>query len=161
VTVVSNTSPLTNLAAIGRFDLLRLLFGTIHIAEGLWSDLNAQGQAWPGVAEVAAADWIHRHEVQDRNLVRALRRDLDPGEADRVVLMLELKADVGIVDEKEARRWCAQFGLQVTGVVGLLLQAKQRGILDSVRPSIDRLRFEAGFYLAVPFYRQILTRADE
>jgi uncharacterized protein len=45
--VVSNTSPLTNLAAIGQFELLRQLFGEITIAEGVWAELNADGQEWP------------------------------------------------------------------------------------------------------------------
>ena len=42
--VVSNTLPLTNLAAIGRFDLLRDLFGQIEIAEAVWDELNANGR---------------------------------------------------------------------------------------------------------------------
>ena len=58
--VVSNTSPLTNLAAIGQFDLLRQLYGRLHIAEAAWEELNARGQHWRGRDEVAAADWIER-----------------------------------------------------------------------------------------------------
>ena len=45
---VSNTSPLTNLAAIGQFDLLRQLYGRLLIAEAVWAELNADGRAWPG-----------------------------------------------------------------------------------------------------------------
>ncbi len=79
--VVSNTSPLTNLAAIGQFALFHQLYGRLHIAEGVWEELNARGQHWPGRDEVAAADWIERHTVQNQALVTALRRDLDRGEA--------------------------------------------------------------------------------
>jgi hypothetical protein len=50
---VSNTSPLTNLAAIGQFDLLRQLYGGLLIAEAVWAELNADGRTWPGRAEVA------------------------------------------------------------------------------------------------------------
>jgi uncharacterized protein len=46
--VVSNTSPITNLAAIGRFDLLHLLFGELHIADGVWRELNAGGRPGSG-----------------------------------------------------------------------------------------------------------------
>ena len=56
--VVSNTSPLTNLAAIDRFELLRSLYSELHISTGVWSELNAQGQRWPGSYEVERADWI-------------------------------------------------------------------------------------------------------
>jgi hypothetical protein len=46
--VVSNTSPLTNLAAIGQVDLLRQLYARVHIAESVWDELNAGGVRWPG-----------------------------------------------------------------------------------------------------------------
>jgi len=59
--VVSNTSPLTNLAAIGKFDLLQRLYTHIHIADGVWEELQAGGKPWPGYAQVNAADWIERH----------------------------------------------------------------------------------------------------
>jgi len=71
--VVANTSPLTNLAAIGQFDLLRRLYGHLHIAQGVWEELNAGGQRWSGHDEVARADWIERHTVQNRPLVTALQ----------------------------------------------------------------------------------------
>ncbi len=54
--VVSNTSPLTNLAAIQQFHLLRELYEVLHIAEGVWAELNAEGQHWPGRDEVAESD---------------------------------------------------------------------------------------------------------
>ncbi|WP_020507408.1 hypothetical protein [Lamprocystis purpurea] len=54
--VVSDTSPLTNLAAIGRLDLLQSLFGRIQIPEAVWFELNAGGRSWPGRNEVADAD---------------------------------------------------------------------------------------------------------
>ena len=71
---VSNTSPLTNLAAIGQFDLLRQLYSRIHLAEGVWGELNAKGQRWPGCAEVAAAVWIQQHTVHQQPLVNVLRQ---------------------------------------------------------------------------------------
>jgi predicted nucleic acid-binding protein len=71
--VVSNTSPLTNLATIGQFDLLRQLYGQVHIPEGVWLELNAGGQHWPGSDEAATAGWVHRHSVGNQ----ALRPHLD------------------------------------------------------------------------------------
>ncbi len=46
--VVSNISPITNLAAIGHLHLLRDLYGQIHIPMGVWDELNAFGRPWPG-----------------------------------------------------------------------------------------------------------------
>ena len=86
--IVSNTSPLTNLAAIGQFELLRILYKEIEIAQGVWDELNAKNKQWPGRNEVAAAGWIHRPNVQNQILVAALRRDLDHGEAESITLAL-------------------------------------------------------------------------
>jgi uncharacterized protein len=61
--VVSNTSPLTSLAAIGQFDLLRQLYGDLAIPEAVWNELNAGGSSWPGRDAVASADWVRRHTV--------------------------------------------------------------------------------------------------
>ena len=159
--VVCNTSPLTNLAAIGQLDLLRLLYGRLHIAEGVWDELNAQGQRWPGRDEVAMADWIERHPVQNHTLVTALRRDLDRGEGETIALALELGADLILLDEREGRHAAQRLELRVTGVVGLLLEAKSRGTVAAVRPHLEALRHRAGFYQSEPVYQAVLSLAGE
>ena len=159
--VVSNTSPLTNLAAIGQFDLLYRLYARLHIAEGVWDELNAQGKRWPGRDEVAAADWIERHTVQNQALITALWRDLDRGEAETIALALELKADLVLLDEKEGRRAAQRLGLHVVGVVGVLLEAKANDALDALRPHLDALRQTAGFYLSESLYRHALELMGE
>jgi hypothetical protein len=159
--VVSNTSPLTNLAAIGQFDLLHKLYDEIHIAQAVWEELNAQGQRWPGCKEVAAADWIERHTVRNRALITALQRDLDPGEAESIALALELEAGLILLDEREGRHAAQRMDLHVIGVVGLLLEAKANDIINAVRPSLDGLRQTAGFYLSESLYQHALMLADE
>ncbi len=159
--VVSNTSPLTNLAAIGQFDLLRCLYGQVHIAVGVWDELNAGDKHWPGRDEVATANWIQQHTVQNQALVTALRRDLDRGEAESVALALELGADLVLLDEKEGRHAAQRLGLRVVGVVGILLEAKAKGLIAQVCPYLDALRQSAGFYLSERLYQSALEVAGE
>jgi len=159
--VVSNTSPLTNLAAIGQFELLRLLYSAIHIADGVRDELNAEGECWPGCAEVSAAEWIQRHTVQNQIFVKALRRDLDRGEAESIALASELGADLILLDEKEGRHTAQRLGLKTVGVVGILLEAKSCGAIECVRPHLDALRQTAGFYLKESLYRSALVLAEE
>lgn len=159
--VVSNTSPLTNLAAIGQFDLLHKLYDKIYIAQAVWEELNARGQRWPGCDEVAAADWIDRHTVQNKTLVTALQRDLDAGEAESIALALELEADLILLDEREGRHAAQRMGLRVVGVVGVLLEAKANDAVGAIRPLLDGLRQTAGFYLSESLYEHALTLADE
>ncbi len=159
--VVSNTSPLTNLAAIGQFDLLHQLYGQVHIAEGVWQELRARGQHWPGRDEVAVADWIERHSVQNRTLVTALRRDLHKGEAETIALALELGAALVLLDEREGRHAAQRLELRVAGVVGVLLDAKSHSAVNVIRPHLDALRQKAGFYLAEGVYHSALVLAGE
>ena len=59
---------------------------------------------WPGGEEVAAARWIKRYSVRNQLLVNALMRDIDRGEAESIVLAIELEADLILLDEKEGRQ---------------------------------------------------------
>ena len=160
--VVSNTSPLTSLAAIGRFDLLRQLFGELHIAEDVRAELNAGSRAHPGSREVEKGSWSHLHHHVDAGpLVRTLRRDLDRGEAETLALAVELEADLVLLDEREGRRAATRLGLDPLGGLGILLESKERGHLEEILPHLDALRQRAGFYLGQALYRQVLKFASE
>lgn len=158
--VVSNTSPLTHLAAIGQFGLLGQIYGQLSIAEGVWDELNAFEHAWSGRAETASASWLGRFEVRNTPLVETLRRDLDRGEAETIALALEVQVDLVLMDEREGRHAAQRLGLGTVGVVGVLLDAKQQGLLTAVRPAFDALR-AARFYLGGPVYRKGLELAGE
>jgi len=87
--VVSNTSPLMNLAIIGRLDLLRHFYETIHVPEAVWNELVEQGAGKPGSDAITAASWIQKHIVQNQHFVAALREHLDPGESEAIALASE------------------------------------------------------------------------
>ena len=159
--VVSNTSPLTNLAAINHFELLQKLYGAIHIAQGVWQELNHGGLRHPGSREVEGASWCHHYEVSSRDLVTTLRRDLDKGEAETLALAIELKADLVLLDEQEGRHAAIRLGLVPLGVLGVLLQAKRLGMIEEIRSRLDALRHQAGFFLKDILYRQMLEQAGE
>lgn len=159
--VVSNTSPLTNLAAINQFDLLRQLYQQVHIPRAVWSELNANGQSWPGRADVANANWVIHHQIVNEPLVLALTLDLDRGEAEAIALALELKSDLILMDETDGRRLAKRHGLQVIGVLGILLDAKQHKLIEAVLPQVDMLQQSAGFYLNEQVYRMIRQLSGE
>lgn len=159
--IVSNTSPITNLAAVGQLELLHRLFGDIHIAFGVWDELNASNRRHPGSLEVERSRWVHHHEVSNLPLVASLRRDLDRGEAETLALAVELEATVVLVDEKEGRHAAARLGLKPLGVLGVILEAKRKQEIESVRPILEALRSRAGFYLSDQLYWDVMKRASE
>jgi predicted nucleic acid-binding protein len=60
---VVDATPLIYLAAIGKFDLLRSLYGRIVIPAAVFEEVVIQGPGQWGAAETAAADWIDRRMV--------------------------------------------------------------------------------------------------
>ena len=101
--VVSNSSPLVSLCAIGRLELLRNLYGTISIPRAVHYEVAVQGSGRPGAAEVQTFDWITSRDVGNPNLATALQGKLDHGEAEAIALALELQADLLLMDERLGR----------------------------------------------------------
>jgi predicted nucleic acid-binding protein len=120
--------------------LLGQLYNEIHIPNAVWSELNAGKQHWPGAEEVETSGYIYRHDIKNRVLATALGADLDNGESESIVLALELESSFLLMDEKEGRRRAQRLGLKVVGVVGILLEAKKRGMVKRICPLLDDLR---------------------
>lgn len=159
--IVSNTTPLIGLACIGKFELLHQLFGEIFIPRAVYTETVITGREEGGAKhEVAGASWIKTVDVQDRLSVNVLLNELDIGEAEAIVLASELKADWVLMDEKKGRRKLTQLRMPKIGTVGLLLKAKQMGILSAVRPELEKLQ-QRGFSLSQSVIEIILQKAGE
>jgi predicted nucleic acid-binding protein len=115
----------------------------------------------PGAAEVKAADWIQVREVANKNLVRALRHDLDAGEAEAIALAVEVNADLLLMDERLGRATAQHLGLRYIGLIGVLVIARQRKLIAEIKPDLDRLRQVAGFYISESLYNRVLKDAAE
>jgi len=159
--VVSNTTPLIGLAMIGQFDLLRHLFREIYIAEAVYNEVVIAGRDEGGAKrEVSHAAWINRTRVQDRLAVDVLLDELDAGEAETIVLARELNANWVLMDERKGRRKLTQLGMPKIGTVGILLKAKQEGLLTAIRPEFERLR-QHGFGVSQSVVDMVLEQAGE
>ena len=159
--VVSNTSPITNLAAIGQFELLRKLYGELYVPDSVVEELHAQGRNWPDTEEVDSAAWVRRHKVSNVHLVQALSAALGAGESEAIALAIELGADLVILDDSDGRRVAAGFNLQIIGVVGVLLEAKAAGTIEKLKPLLGRLKREAGFFVGQKLEQLALRLAGE
>lgn len=159
--VVSNTTPLIGLASIQRFDLLQQLFHQIHIPQAVYDEAVVAGHEAGGAKrEVSTATWIKTVSVQDRLAVEVLLDELDLGEAETIVLAREMGADWALIDEKKGRRKLTQLGIKKLGTVGILLKAKQVGLISEIRPDVERLR-QQGFSLSEVVINAVLRQANE
>lgn len=100
--VVADTTPLIGLAAIGHFDLLKQLFGPIHIPQAVYDEAVIAGRERGGAKqEVVSANWITTVHIQDQLAVDVLLDELDLGEAETIVLAREINADWVLMDKRK------------------------------------------------------------
>ncbi len=159
--VVSDTSPLIGLATIGRFELLHQLFGEVYIPKAVYDESVTAGREEGGAKqEVTEAFWIKTVEVQDRLSVDVLLDELDLGEAEAIVLAKELNAEWVLMDEKRGRRKLAQLEIQKIGTIGILLKAKEIGLLKSIRKDLEQLQ-KKGFSISQFVIDAVLEQAQE
>jgi len=159
--VVSNTTPLIGLAVIERFDLLHQLFGHLYIPQAVYQESVTEGRETGGAKrEISTARWIETVEVKNRLAVNVLLDELDLGEAETIVLAYEIKANWILMDERKGRRKLSQLGLNKIGTLGILLKAKQIGLLSVIKPEIEKLH-QQGFSLSQTVINTILRQANE
>jgi predicted nucleic acid-binding protein len=153
--VIVNASPILALHDIGCLDIMRKLYGKVTIPEAVRREVTVRdthtldGYAWISVAEIA--------DTAMRELFTSALHD---GEVEVMILAKEQNADLVILDDGLARRHAKYLKLNVTGTVGVLLRAKQNGIISEVKPILDKL-IQRGLYLSDDVYRDVLKIASE
>jgi len=161
--VVSNTSPLLNLAIIDHLFLIKKQFGKVIIPNRVLTELKINDNL-PGSQQLQDAiksDWISIHQVENKALVKLLRRELDSGEAEAIALAIQLNADCLLLDEREGRRIARTFGLKITGVLGIILKGWRDNDVLSVSEKIKQLRTQANFHIAPNLEQRILIETGE
>lgn len=144
--IVSDTSPLMNLAVVGHLQFLHQLYDTVII---------------PEVAAVQTLSWLDRQSVTSQAIVDALQAELDIGEAEAIALAVEKQANLLLIDERRGRQVATRMGLTYIGLSGVLLEAKRKGFLPEVKPVLDDLLAKAGFWVSPQLYTRVLQAAGE
>lgn len=160
--VISNTSPILNLAIIGKLWLLHEQFGEIIIPAAVHAELRLS-ETLPGgeiVQKAIDEKWIKMLTVSNRSLVDILKHELDDGEAEAIALAKENNAKMVLLDERDARKVARQLHLSVTGVVGILLKAYREKTIADLSSVLNELKTKAGFYIADDVLDQIKTMSD-
>ncbi|MGA8030304.1 MAG: DUF3368 domain-containing protein, partial [Bryobacteraceae bacterium] len=106
-------------------------------------------------------EWLLLREPTDGELVKRLELRLDPGESEAIAIALQLGADRILIDERRARRIASEFSLRPLGLLGILAEGKQRGVLQQCKPVLDNIIQIAGFWIGERLYAQFLAAVDE
>ena len=158
--VVSDSTILIGLAKIGRLELLEKIYGEIFIPNAVFTEVVSRGKGRPGVKEVGSAKWVRKKTVRDSRTVEMFVAELGIGEAEVLVLGKEINADWFLLDDPKARNMAMSAGFHLIGLAGVLLLAKQLGLIPSLRPLLDELESK-NFRLGAKVRKEILRKANE
>ena len=158
--IVSDTTPISELAKVNYLNLLPKLFGRVVIPQGIGDELTT-GQH-PAAGIVQDLSWLDVIAVKNRLVVEELQQvgNLDFGESEAIALAEEMGADRLLIDEKAARRVAKMRNLPLIGTMGVLLLAKRQGYLENVKDVLDQMQ-QQGTRISDHLYTQVLTLAEE
>lgn len=145
--VIADASCLIVLQNIQELPLLQKLFGEVFITQEVRREFG-----------VDLPKWIKVKEIQNEIQQNALSLILDRGEASSIALSLETDNSLLIIDEKKGRRIAQELKLKIIGTLGVILQAKERGLINLVEDLLARLE-NADFRVSQSLKAKILENA--
>lgn len=147
--VVSDTSVLILLTKIGEMDLLKETYGqlvtTLEVEEEFGSKLP---------------EWIKTQEVVDKKYQRILETRVDKGEAIAIAFATEYDEVLLLLDDLKARKLASKLNLKFTGTLGVIHRAKQQGIIEKVKPLLDKMS-QTDFRISKKIITEILILNKE
>jgi uncharacterized protein len=161
VIVVADAGPLIHLSLVGKLELLPLLYGRILIPDLVYQEVVQKGEGLAGSTEIRTADWVDiiPHDSA-AHLFRLLRAEIDPGEAAAIWLAVEQQAEWVLSDDRQARWSAERLGFKVRGTLGILAEAKRRGLLSRIAPFLHELKAQ-GVWLSEGLIEKVLRSLGE
>ena len=147
--VIAVTTCFILLFKIGRLDLLRQLFKYITTTNIIANEL---GNPLPDRIIVA--------EVKDAHYLGILKLEVDDGEASAIALSFEFDKTLLILDDLKARKLAIKLNLNFTGTMGILLKAKEAGLVATIKPILEEIQL-TNFRFSENILRQLLLIAKE
>lgn len=145
--VVSDSTCLIGLERTGELNILPALFDPIMIPPEVEREFGVK------------FSWLQAENLSNNLLVAALRLVVDAGEAEAIALASE-KSCLLISDDKQARAAAKRLGVAVIGTVGVLVRAKQSGVVSAIKPILDDLELN-GFFIGRALREEALKLVGE
>lgn len=162
--VIPDSSTLLHLAEITRFYLIRSYYPPLIIPRAVLKEIIESGKNMHGSQEITTG--IERgdimvHEIINTRLSLSLQNEIHPGEAEVIVLALELDRSILLLDDHDARIVASRLSLKYTGVLGILIRAKLDGKISSLRTEIEGLRNHGKFWISDQVLHKALKYVGE
>jgi predicted nucleic acid-binding protein len=137
--VISDTTPLIALASINKLELLPVLFHQITIAETVKNEINYGGKI--KIPSLETIEWI-KITNDIKGIKERLLFEIDEGERQTILIGLEgsdpNKKNLLLIDERKGRKVATSLVIKIKGTLGVLADAKKRGLIESIAEEVDK-----------------------
>ncbi|WP_341878217.1 DUF3368 domain-containing protein [Defluviitalea saccharophila] len=154
--VVVNSTPLISLYKIDNLNLLKLLYDQVYIPYGVYEELSVESKD----NFLDNADFVILKKIQNEEAKKFFKTSLHKGEVEVMILAEEINADLCIIDDLLARKYAKYLGLKITGTMGILIKAKEKGYINQIKPLLDQLIYN-NIYIDNNLYVKVLDIANE
>lgn len=127
--IITDTSCFIILDKIGGFDVLRKCFKNVVTTPEIQQEFGGE-----------LPKWIEIRPVSDTTLQDVFKETVDSGEASAIALAMETSNAVLIIDDLKGRKLASRMALSFMGTLGLLVKAKEYGVILSVKPYLDKIQ---------------------
>jgi predicted nucleic acid-binding protein len=155
---VINASPLIFLARSHHLELLQGFASTVWVPEPVANEIARRGNQDITALAIENTAWLIAQPVPDIPSV-ILEWRLGAGESATLTLAQAHRLEA-IIDDLAGRKCAASLGIPVRGTLGIVLAAKQRGLIPQARPVIEDM-MRAGLYLSRRVLEHALSRVGE
>lgn len=132
--IISDTTPIISLIKINRLDLLEKLFVEVLIPDAVFKELTTNTLFTNEAEIVKKSSFLKVSSVQNQKSLQLLQAvsGLDDGESEAIILADELKSNILLMDERKGRKVAQRLGINITGTIGVLIQAYNEGMISDV-----------------------------
>lgn len=158
--VIVNSTPLIALCHVNKLEILKELYGEITIPTAVYNEISVKKDSVCKRDIECSKDWIHIEKIQNEMAKAMYKTQLHEGEVEVIILAKELDADLVVIDDQNAKKHAKYLGLPVTGTLGILIKAKQRGFISELKPLLN-VMVEKNIYISDLLIKLILKQVGE
>jgi len=154
--VIADSGPIFSLALVDELNLLNSFFDSIKISQAVWDEISSHDSK-PFHQRICH---YFIDKVEQIKGINDLTFVMDYGESQSVILYKELKADFLLIDDKKARSFAENFGINCIGTIGLLSISKDKGLIGNLKPIFDEFIKNKRYY-SIDLLNAVLTQKGE
>ncbi|MGH7950874.1 MAG: DUF3368 domain-containing protein [Limisphaerales bacterium] len=159
--VIADTSVILNLCRVQHEHLLQKLFKRVLIPNEVADEFARLTKIHKRFSGLTLPDWIEIAAAPKPFPDEAIQAELHTGEAAAIALFLKQKADALLIDESLGRSVAEKLGIRTMGIIRILIEARDRKLISSIKVLLNRLESEANFWISTELRLQVLQLAGE